>query len=121
MKAVPGVDTVYVSLEKGLATVKMKPGNTTTLKQLKEAITKNGFTMKDSMVSVAGTAVTSNNNTTFQVSGSNDTLNLVPDSGTTVDAATLFGKPVLVQGTIPEAKKGNSPGIIRYRSITELP
>jgi Heavy-metal-associated domain len=121
LKAVPGVDTVDVSLEKGLATVKMKPGNTTTLKQLNEAITKNGFTMKDSMASVAGTVVTNNNNTTLQVSGSNDTLNLVSDSGTTVDAATLFGKSVLVQGTIPEAKKGNSQGMIRYRSITELP
>ena len=48
LKAVPGVDSVDVSLEKGLAVVKMKPGNTTTLKQLNEAIAKNGFTMKDS-------------------------------------------------------------------------
>jgi copper chaperone CopZ len=34
LKAVSGVEWVEVSLERGLATVKMKPGNTTTLKQL---------------------------------------------------------------------------------------
>src|SRR5947208_9159382 len=34
LKSVSGVDTVNVSLEKGLASVKMKPDNTVTLKQL---------------------------------------------------------------------------------------
>jgi copper chaperone CopZ len=46
LKSVSGVDSVDVSLAKGLAAVKMKPGNTTTLAQLQHAITKNGFTMK---------------------------------------------------------------------------
>ena len=57
LKSVAGVDSVDVSLEKGLAVVKMKPGNTATLKQLNEAITKNGFTMKDSTATVVGTVI----------------------------------------------------------------
>ena len=40
LKAVPGVDSVEVSLEKGRASVKMKPGNSATLKQLNDAIAK---------------------------------------------------------------------------------
>lgn len=119
LKAVPGVDTVAVSLEKGLATVKMKPGNTTPLKQLNEAIAKNGFTMKDSTAIVAGTIVTTNGKTAVQVSGSNDVLNLVPESSSAVDAASFTGKFILVEGMIPEASKGRVPDTIRYRSIME--
>ena len=119
MKAVPGVDTVDVSLEKGLATVKMKPGNMTTLKQLNEAIAKNGFTMKDSTAIVAGTAVTKNGKTAVQVSDSNDVLNLVPESSSVVDAAFFTGRFTLVEGIISEARKGKGPDTIHYRSITE--
>jgi Heavy-metal-associated domain len=119
LKAVPGVDSVDVSLEKGLATVKMKPGNMTTLQQLNEAIAKNGFTMKDSTAILAGTVVTTNGKTAIQVSGSNDVLNLVPESSSAVDAASVTGKSILVEGMIPEASTGKVPDVIHYRSITE--
>jgi len=119
LKAVSGVDTVDVNLEKGLATVKMKPGNMTTLKQLNEAIAKNGFTMKDSTAILAGTVVTTNGKTAIQVSGSNDVLNLVPESSSAVDAASVTGKSILVEGMIPEASTGKVPDVIHYRSITE--
>ena len=119
LKAVPGVDSVDVSLEKGLATVKMKPGNMTTLQQLNEAIAKNGFTMKDSTAILAGTVVTTNGKTAIQVSGSNDVLNLVPESSSAVDAASVTGKSILVEGMIPEASTGKVPDVIHYRSITD--
>ena len=119
LKAVFGVDTVDVNLEKGLATVNMKPGNMTTLKQLNEAIAKNGFTMKDSTAIVAGTVVTTNGKTALQVSGSNDVLNLVPESSSAVDPASLTGKSILVDGVISEASKGKVPDSIHYRSSTE--
>jgi copper chaperone CopZ len=118
LKAVPGVDSVDVSLEKGLASVKLKPGNTVTLKQLNDAIAKNGFTMKTSTATVAGTTAEANGKPTLQVSGSNDRLTLVP-AGSAPNEASLVGKPVLVVGTIPEAAKGKAPDSIRYHSITE--
>ena len=80
LKSISGVDSVDVSLEKGLADVKMKPGHTATLKQLNEAITKNGFTMKDSTATVAGTVIATDANAMLNVSGSNDLLQLVPQS-----------------------------------------
>jgi flagellar hook assembly protein FlgD len=119
LKSVSGVDSVDVSLEKGLASVKMKPGNTATLKQLNEAITKNGFTMKQSTATVAGKVVVTNGKTMLQVSGSNEMLELVPDSSGTPVATALNGKSVLVEATIPEAGKGKSPDSIRYRSVKE--
>ena len=119
LKAVPGIDSVDVSLEKGLAAVKMKPGNTTTLKQLNEAIARNGFTMKDSSAIVAGTVAVTNGVTTLIVSGSNDLLQLVAHSDSSPSASPMVGKTVVVEGTIPEAGKGKAPDSIRYQSITE--
>jgi copper chaperone CopZ len=69
LKSVSGVDGVDVSLDKGLASVKMKPGNAAMFRQLQEAITKNGFTMKPSNVSVAGNIVMTNGQPQLQVSG----------------------------------------------------
>ena len=119
VKSVSGVDSVDVSLEGGLASVKMKPGNTVTLKQLNEAITKNGFTMKQSTATIAGRVVVTNGKTMLQESGSNEMLELVPDSPATPNASALNGKSVLVEATIPEAGKGKSPDSVRYRSVKE--
>ena len=118
LKAVPGVESVEVSLEKGLAVVKMKPRNSVSFKQLNEAIAKNGFTMRDSVATVAGTVDESNGKAVLRVSGSNDVLTLLPD-GSAQNAAPETGKPVVVTGVVPEAGKGKMPDVIRYRSISE--
>jgi hypothetical protein len=118
LKSVSGVDSVDVSLEKGLAVVKMKSGNTASLKQLNEAITKNGFTMKDSTATVAGTVVITDGKATLRVSGSNDLLQLVPQSSTPT-VTSIVGKTVVVEGTLPEGVKGKTPDSIRYQSMTE--
>src|ERR1700722_12653323 len=119
LKSVSGVDSVDVSLEKGLAIVKMKPGNSATLRQLNEAITKNGFTMKDSAATIAGTVVTADGGATLRVSGSNDMLQLVPQSASSTSVLAMVGRTVLVEGTIPEAGKSKATASIRYQSITE--
>jgi copper chaperone CopZ len=119
LKSVTGVDSVDVSLDKGLASVKMKPGNAATLRQLQDAITENGFTMKPSNVSASGKVVITNGQPQLQVSGSNDLVNLIPDAPQTTNVKAMAGRPVLVEGTLNEAAKGKAPDTIRYRSITE--
>jgi copper chaperone CopZ len=120
LKSVAGVDAVEVSLEKGLATIAMKPGNTATLKQLQGAITKNGFTMKESKATIAGQIFVENGKAELKISGSNDVLSLIAENqGGAADAKAMNGKFVLVQGTIPEAAKNRLPDAIRYRSIVE--
>lgn len=119
LKAVTGVDSVEVNLEKGLASVKMKSGSTATLKQLNDAIAKNGFTMKQSAATIAGTVVVADGHTALRVSGSNEMLELVPDASATPVPASFDGKSVLVGGSIPEASKGKSPDSIRYHSLKE--
>lgn len=120
LKSVAGVDSVDVSLAKGLAAVKMKPGNTATLKQLQTAITKNGFTMKQSRVTVVGTVIVDSGRVQLKVSGSNEMLDLIPDGQGTPIANTLNGESVLVGGVVPETAKGKSFAI-HYQTITERP
>jgi hypothetical protein len=119
LKAVSGVDSVEVNLEKGLASVKMKTGNAATLKQLNDAIAKNGFTTKHSTATIEGTVVSANGRAQLRVSGSNEMLELIPDASVTPVPPSLDGKPVLVEGSIPEASKGKSPDSIRYHSLKE--
>jgi copper chaperone CopZ len=119
LKSVAGVDAVDVSLERGLAVVKMKLGNTATLKQLQEAITKNGFTMKQSSATVVGQVFVENGKARLQISGSNDVLNLSPENQAAPNVNAMNGKTVVVQGTIPEPSKNKVPDSIRYHSIVE--
>ncbi len=120
LKSVSGVEAVNVSLAKGLATVKLKPGNVATLKQLQTAITKNGFTMKESAVVVVGIAVVDSGKVQLKVSGSNEMVDLVPEGQATPSANSLNGKSVLVDGFIPETTKGQAFAI-HYHSVTEQP
>lgn len=108
-----------VSLDKGLATVKLKPGNSVTLKQLQEAITKNGFTMKESKLIAAGKLIQEGSKTKLQISGSNELVYLIADSPTTAGPNVSDSGTVVVDGTIPEAAKGKTPDTIRYKTLTQ--
>ena len=118
LKSVNGVGSVDVSLNQGLATVTLKPGNTVTMEQLQRAITKNGFTTKPSNIVVTGTLLSDNGKVTLRVSGSNETFALVPQNQQAQDFSHLNGKTVTVEGVIPEEKKGTKPDTIAVHSIT---
>jgi hypothetical protein len=117
--SVNGVASVEVSLDKGLAAVKLKPGNAVTLKQLQTAITKNGFTMKQSHVVAAGKVIQAPGSARFQISGSNDLLTLVPESSRASLPAADSSATFLLEGAIPEAAKGKIPDSIHFRSLNE--
>ena len=120
LKSVNGVQSVDVSLNKGLATVVLKPGNTVTMEQLQHAITKNGFTTKQSTVLVTGTLLSENGKLVLGVSGSNEQFDLVPQNQQVQppEPNRLSGRAVTVEGVIPEGSKGKKPDTIQIRSIT---
>lgn len=117
--SVNGITSVEVSLDKGLATVMLKPGNSVTLKQLQAAIIKNGFTMKESKIVAAGKLLQDGAQTKLQISGSNEVVTLIPDSPTVATPNASDSGPVVVEGTIPESAKGKTPDVIRYKSLTQ--
>ncbi|HEX4486091.1 MAG TPA: hypothetical protein VH088_07485 [Terriglobales bacterium] len=75
--------------------------------------------MKQSTATVAGKLVIENGKPRLQVSGSNDVLDLSPESNGLPNPESMQGKAVVVVGIIPEPRKGGTPDSIRYRSITE--
>lgn len=107
-----------VSLNKGLATVTLRPGNTVTIDQLQHAVTKNGFSTKQSNVVVSGTLRADNDRLTLRVSGSNEEFGLVAPNQRSHAFGELSGKAVTVEGVIPEVAKGKKPETIAFRSIT---
>jgi len=73
MKKVPSVVQVRVSLKDGLTILDLKPGNTTTLAELRQVIKNNGFVSRE--VSGLARGATPDPNT-FVISGTNERLSL---------------------------------------------
>jgi copper chaperone CopZ len=112
LKKVAGVDTVEVSLNKGLATVNLKPGNTVSVPQLWELIHKNGYTPKATEVSVRGELTTAGGRLQLKVTGTKDVLTLSAEAqkpGGYAEAQQKVGQSVLVQGAMLPGKDFKAP------------
>lgn len=107
LKKVAGVESVEVSLNKGLATVKLKPANTVSVPQLWELIHKNGYTPKTTVVSVRGELTNVNGSLQLKISGTKDTLPLTADPKNAAaysEAHKKLGQTVIVQGVMAPTK-----------------
>jgi copper chaperone CopZ len=112
LKKVAGVESVDVSLNKGLATVKLKPGNAVSVPQFWELIHKNGYTPKSTAVSVRGDLANVNGQLRLNVSGTKETLTLVanPKNPTAYsEASKKLGQTVIVQGVMDPGKDLKAP------------
>src|SRR3954453_10976147 len=101
LKKVPGVESVEVSLNKGLASVKLKPGNTVSVPQLWQLLHEKGYTPKETAVVVRGELENPTGGFRLKVSGTKDILTLAPDPKSPAayaEAAKSFGRTVTVQG-----------------------
>ncbi len=107
LKKVPGVQSVEVSLNKGLATVKLKPGNTVSVPQFWQLLHKNGYTPKATAVFVRGELAELQGHVPLKVTGTKDALMLAPDPrnpGAYSDASKKLGQTVIVQGIMVPIK-----------------
>ena len=102
----PGVDAADVSLNKGLATVKLKPGNRVHPSEFWEAIRKNGNTPKATRVTVRGEVQAGGSR--FQVSGSNGVFPLKAAAGLLQQLRAADGKTVSLDGTLTPGKDAKS-------------
>jgi|SRR3954453_10508331 len=107
LKKVPGVESVQVSLNKGLATVKLKPGNTVAVPQLWQLLHEKGYTPKATAVSVRGEVAEVEGHVQLKVTGTKHTLMLATDPKNPdayKDASTKIGQSVIVNGMMVPAK-----------------
>src|SRR5262245_16889797 len=96
LKKYPGVDTVDVSLNKGMAYVKLKPGNNIRPQDFWGTIRKNGFTPKATRVVVRGQLASGR----FQVTGTEVVLELKADSNLLEQIMATAGKSITLEGTL---------------------
>jgi copper chaperone CopZ len=103
LRKVAGVDSVEVSLNKGRAMVKLKPGNTVSVPQLWELIHKNGYTPKTTAVSVRGDLASVDERLQLKVTGTKDKLVLAADPKNPAaygEASKKLGQTVTVHGVM---------------------
>jgi copper chaperone CopZ len=67
IKKLDGVDSVAVSLEKANADIRLKPGNTITLPQLRRIIRQAGYPTKDAHIEARGAVVERNGKPAFDL------------------------------------------------------
>ena len=107
LKRVPGVESVEVSLNKGLATVKLKPGNTVAVPQLWQLLHEKGYTPKTTAVSVRGEIAGGPGRLQLKVSGTKDILALIADPKNAAaygEAAKKLGQTVTIEGAMIPGK-----------------
>jgi copper chaperone CopZ len=107
LKKVPGVKSVEVSLNKGLATMKLNAQNTVAVPQLWQLLHEQGYTPKATAVSVRGELAEAEGHVQLKVSGTKDILLLVADPknpGAYGDASKKLGQSVTVQGVMVPGK-----------------
>jgi copper chaperone CopZ len=98
----PGVESADVSLNKGLATVKLKSGNAIRPSEFWEAIRKNGNTPKATRVTVRGEVEAGG--AQLKVSGSNEVFKLNAAPAVASQLKNAVGKVVSVEGTLTPVK-----------------
>src|SRR5689334_15813358 len=107
LKKVPGVESVDVSLNKGLATVKLKPGNTVAVPQFWQLLHEKGYTPKTTAVFVRGEIGGGTGRLQLEVSGTKDILSLVPDPKNAAaygEAVNKLGQTAILQGVMIPGK-----------------
>ena len=112
LKKVAGVESVDVSLTKGLAAIKLRPGNIVSVPQLWQLIHEKGYTPKATTVSVRGDLANIQGRLQLKVSGTNQTLALVSDSKNASaygEAQKKLGQTVIILGVMVPAKDLKAP------------
>lgn len=124
MQKLPGVESVDVSLERASTHVALRPGNSIVLEQLHRIVKDNGFTVKESSVTVAGRLIERGGQPALQVTGTNTMMLIVADPKQAPVLRQVHdrlrrhpGRAVRVTGTVDSSP--GSPDRIAVRSVSD--
>jgi copper chaperone CopZ len=117
MQKFPGVASVEVSLSKGSALIKLKPGNNIRPADLWETIRKNGYTNKVNQVIVRGEIT--NGGAQIKVSGAGEVFALEDDPKSAGASKRFAGQTVTVEGTLTPEKDLKRAVPLRVISIRQ--
>jgi copper chaperone CopZ len=119
LKKFSGVESVEVSLNKGLATVRLKPGNNIRPEQFWEAVRKNGFTPKDTRAVLRGVALSVAGKPQIKVAGTNEVYEVIAPPTISAELNRDVGKTLTVEGMLKPTKDGKGTVPLQVQAITE--
>lgn len=109
VKKIDGIDTVEVSLNRGVVVIRLKPENRVTLGRIRDAIRDNGFTPKEAEVRARGIVVEDSGHLALALPGIGAAFRLTADSqtpGMIGDLERVRGQGVTLEGRVPERSRG---------------
>lgn len=113
VRKIPGVSTVHVHLNQGLAQIRLAPDNHVSLAQVRKAIRSQGFNPRSAKITAVGSFVRSGGHWEFLVLDSPDRFRVAKLT------RAKTGKHMLVQATVPAA--GPKTGAITITSVKPAP
>ena len=116
VKKIPGVESVNVSLNKGLVSIKLVPGNKVRMDQIRKAILDDAFTPKNAKVAAMGELVSKNGKLEFKVAGTNETFPVA--SRPHHSWQEYVGKEVAADGLLAAPVKGTEGGRLQITSVS---
>lgn len=125
VQEIPGVESVDVSLNRGLAVIRLARENRVSVEQLRDAIRDNGFTPKGAEVRVAGKVVERDGRPALAIPGQEIPFLLAdhPDGeGKTEELLRVAGDgTVLVEGRVSAGKSTvERPPVLEIRAFWEM-
>ena len=116
VKKIPGVETVNVSLNKGLVSIKLASGNKVRMDQIRKAILNDAFTPKDAKVITIGKLVSESGKLKFIVAGTNETF---PVASTPHSSWQKYvGLEVTLSGLLAAPAKGTEGGLLQTTGVS---
>ncbi len=116
LKKINGIESAKASLNQGLVTIELRPGNSVSLEQIRKAITNQGFTPRDAKVTAIGELVPENGKLELKVIGISDVYQVMPMTHSALKGPPR-ARPVTVEGMVPAEVKG--PASIQILSLKE--
>ena len=128
VRKLDGVESVDVSLERGAASIALRPGNRITLPQLRQIIKNNGFTAKDATVTAIGTVIERGGKPALSVTGTDVVWLLAPRAANDAAYADAMQRvkaqqpaPVEAAGTVAAPANENQPEVLLLQALKPAP
>ncbi len=105
-----GVESVDVTLKRGVAHIRLAAGNRVTLAQVRQIIKEAGYTSREATVAVLGRIERSGGTSILLVSGTGERFRLEQAAGApaVLNGAGRPGSTVEITGTVPQPGAGET-------------
>ena len=113
MKKVPGVESVEVSLEKGVTDIRLRAGNSVTMTQVRDIIKSSGFNAREATVEASGRLYLKNDRLEVDLAPTRAVLTIQPEA-----SGGAAGEARKLAGSAPQ--NVDLRGVIRERDAISL-